>query len=72
MSNKTQIIIIDEDKDFVDAISERLKACGFLSAGITNGAQLFQLLSKFKPDLLIFSSKLKNPTERITDIRVRI
>ena len=61
MSSKTKLVIIDDDKDFVDAIVERLKFFDFLAAGITNGTQFFQLISKFKPDIIIISSNLQNP-----------
>lgn len=55
-------MIIDKDKSFADALAERLKACDFLTAGITSGAQFFQISSQFQPNIIILSTDLQNPT----------
>ena len=65
------ILIIDSDKNFSQALSERLKACEFTSAGIISGAQFFQIATKFMPDTLILSTNLIHPswTELIERIK---
>ena len=70
MSPKSHILIVDSDKNFTDALVERLKTCEYLTAGITSGAQLFQIVNQFKPNMIIVSTDLQNPTW--TDLLDRI
>ena len=56
------IIIIDQDKDFALALSQRLKVCGFITAGITHSSAFFQLAPKMNPSLILISDNLQNPS----------
>jgi FixJ family two-component response regulator len=62
MDRKKQLLILDKDKDFVDALSERLKSCDQVAAGIVNGAQFFAIAAKFRPDMLIISNDIQSPS----------
>ena len=57
-----QIIIIDQDRDFAEALSQRLKVCGFITAGISHSSAFFQLATKMNPALILISDNLQNPT----------
>jgi FixJ family two-component response regulator len=62
MAHKVPVLILDKDKGFADALAERLKACGYTAAGLTSGAQFFQLSSQMKPGILLLSGEIQNPT----------
>ena len=57
-----KILIGDKDKSFIEALTERLKSYDFIVAGITSGAQFFQISSQFKMDAVILSSNLQSPS----------
>ena len=53
MANRPFIILIDDDKDFVDLYSTKLVASGFEVQGATNGQEGLNAFSVRKPDLLL-------------------
>ena len=62
MSPDKQIIIMDKDKELVNAMTERLKMLSIEALGITNSASFFQVISKANPSLIILSDNLQNPS----------
>jgi len=70
-SLNNSILILDQDKSFVTALSQRLKICGYVTIGITHGAQFFPVTTKFKPRFIILSDNLKNPKWDELIVRIR-
>lgn len=52
------ILVADDDKDLVTALSIRLKAAGYAVAGAYDGAEALRLANENKPDLIILDIRM--------------
>jgi len=57
-----KIAIIDTDKNFIKALSQRLKSWDIVCTGTTNGASFFQIASQSKPDIIMLADDIKTPS----------
>lgn len=60
-----KILILDDEPDIVDVISIVLSEAGYHTLGIGSGAQLFNTIESFKPDLIILDIMLGSYDGRI-------
>jgi len=62
MNKNLKIAIIDTDKSFIKALSQRLKSWDIACTGTTSGASFFQIASQSKPDIIMLADDLKSPS----------
>lgn len=53
MSGKQRILIVDDEKDLVEALTIRLEAAGYETAAAYDGIEGMSRLRSFKPDLVV-------------------
>jgi len=57
-ANQRTILVADDDKDLVMALSIRLRAAGYDVISAHDGDEAFELASKNKPDLIILDVRM--------------
>jgi DNA-binding response OmpR family regulator len=57
-ANQRTILVADDDKDLVMALSIRLRAAGYDVISAHDGEEAFELASKNKPDLIILDVRM--------------
>lgn len=57
-ANQRTILVADDDKDLVMALSIRLRAAGYNVISAHDGEEAFDLASKNKPDLIILDVRM--------------
>ncbi|MGO9255488.1 MAG: response regulator [Bryobacteraceae bacterium] len=63
MQNKKRLLIVDDDRDFVEAVSCYLEANGFTVLRAHNGAEGIQLAKLERPDLILMDIMMNERTE---------
>jgi DNA-binding response OmpR family regulator len=60
-----RILILDDDQDILDIISDLLIDCGFEVQTLSTGEQIFSVISQFHPDLVLMDVMLANMDGRV-------
>jgi len=71
MASKTRILLIDDEKDFLELMSFWLKSKGYDTITVTNGREGIEIIKKNMPDIVfldIFMPDL-NGVETLREIR---
>lgn len=63
MSKAKQILLVDDDRDFVSATKELLEAYGYEVLVSYDGASGVEVAKKFKPDLMLLDVMMATDTE---------
>jgi CheY-like chemotaxis protein len=63
MSQKKRILIVDDDRDFVESNKDLLEANGYAVTFAHDGASGLELAKKVKPDLMILDVMMATDTE---------
>jgi CheY-like chemotaxis protein len=63
MSERKKILIIDDDPDYVNAITHLLQNAGHQVRAAPNGRQGFDLAGAFQPDLILLDVMMTERTE---------
>ena len=63
MSEKKRILIIDDDRDFVAAVSALLEHAGYAVRSAPNGTAGLEEAKKFGPDLVLLDVMMSERTE---------
>ena len=58
VSDRKLILVADDDKDLVTALSIRLKAAGYGVVGAHDGEEAFSVAQEHKPDLIILDVRM--------------
>jgi len=53
-----RVLVVDDEADFVEAVSERLRLRGFEADGVTNGHEALELLHERTYDVLLLDVKM--------------
>jgi DNA-binding response OmpR family regulator len=56
---KNKIMIIDDDKEFLEELKEMLKLDGYNASAFSDYSSALGMLSKIKPDVILLDLKLK-------------
>lgn len=56
--NPEKIIIIDDNKEFLEELKESLHLCGYDCLGISNSARASRLARKIRPDVILLDLKM--------------
>jgi len=63
MQNKKRLLIVDDDQDFVEAVSCYLEANGFTVLRAHNGAEGIKLAKLERPELILMDIMMSERTE---------
>jgi len=63
MQNKKRLLIVDDDRDFVEAVSCYLEVNGFTVFRAHNGAEGIKLAKLERPDLILMDIMMNERTE---------
>ncbi len=63
MSQKKKVLIIDDDRDYVAAISALLEGSGYAVSRASDGAEGFDLARALEPDLILLDVMMTERTE---------
>lgn len=55
---KKKIMVIDDNKEFLEELQELLNLTGYDTAAFTNGTSALRMVSKIKPDVILLDLKL--------------
>lgn len=56
---KKKIMVIDDNKEFLEEFQEVLNLLGYDTTTFTNGTSALKMVSKIKPDVILLDLKLK-------------
>ena len=57
--SKKKIMIIDDDKEFLEELKEMLNLSGYDTVTFSDGTSALEMISKIKPDLVLLDLKLR-------------
>ena len=63
MGNQKRILIVDDDRDFVDAVAALLEANGFIVSKAHDGGEGIRLAKMERPDLILMDIMMNDRTE---------
>jgi CheY-like chemotaxis protein len=63
MNDKNKVLIIDDDQDYVAAITALLEASGYAVSSGADGAEGFDLARTLQPDLILLDVMMTERTE---------
>lgn len=63
MSNQKRLLIVDDDRDFVEAVSSYLEGNGFTVFRAHDGAEAIRLAKLERPDLILMDIMMNERTE---------
>ncbi len=63
MSDKKRVLIIDDDRDYVEAISTLLAAAGYEVSRAANGTEGLDMAKTLRPDLILLDVMMTERTE---------
>jgi len=55
---KKKIMIIDDNKEFLEELQELLNLTGYAASAFSDGASALKMVSKIKPDVILLDLKL--------------
>ncbi len=58
MTNKSKILIVDDDADTVELLTKRLRAEGYYTSEAYDGEQALRQVGEYQPDLIILDIKM--------------
>lgn len=58
MTEPKKILLVDDDRDFVTVLGDRLKAEGFKTVVAYEGVRAIEVAHKTKPDLILLDLKM--------------
>ncbi len=69
MQNAKRILIVDDDRDFVEALTCVLEASGFAVSRAYDGAEGVKLAKMERPDLILMDIMMRERTEGVFTIQ---
>ena len=56
---KKKIMVVDDDREFLEELKETLSLSGYDAAVFSNGATALKMVRKIKPDIILLDLKMK-------------
>jgi len=77
---KKKIMIVDDDKEFLEELKETLNLSGYDTVGFSDGVSALEMIRKIKPDLIMLDLKMSQKNgfqvayelKHLPDVRVPI
>jgi len=66
-----KVLLVDDEKDFAETVSQRLQSRGFVTNAVFNGNELLEFIDRNKPDVLLLDLKMPGMEGMVLLRRVR-